>query len=166
MAQAFRWTGESFIPLRPKLADETFVVGQTYWLEEEQPRNMAAHRAKFANLRDLWQTLPEHLQGEFPSPESLRARALIDAGYCTNRQIDAGSKAGAERVAAYVKGDKPFAAVVTRGTIVVIREPESQSVKAMGAERFKASMQAVETIILGLIGTTREDADASARSAA
>jgi hypothetical protein len=154
MATAFRWDGEAMRPVRAKTADETYVVGQLYWFEEEQPRNMAAHRAKFANIRDLWITLPESLQDEFPSPEALRARALIDAGYCTTRHIDAGSGAGAERVAAYVKGDKPFAAVVTRGTVVVVCEPESQSLKAMGAKRFAESMQAVESIILGMIGVS------------
>jgi hypothetical protein len=166
MALAFKWDGETMRPLRPKIADETFVIGQVHWLQEEQPRHMPAHRACFAHIRELWLTLPEHLAEEFPSPEALRARALIEAGYCTDRHVDAGSKAGAERIAAYVRGEKPFASVVTRGTIVVIREPESQSVKAMGAERFKESMKAVELVIAGLIGVAPETVQAEAGRAA
>jgi hypothetical protein len=158
MPHAFRWDGTAMLPLRPKLADDEFIIGEVYLLEVEQQRNMAQHRAYFANIRQMWMTLPENLQDEFPSPESLRARALLDAGYCTTRQIDAGSKAGAERVAAYVRGEKPFAGIVTRGTVVVVREPESQSVKAMGPERFRASMDAVLGVIAALIGVTPEAA--------
>lgn len=150
------WDGESFAPLQrhAKHCDATFTIGERYFIEPIAPRNMAAHRAYFAQLRDAWVNLPESIAEQFPSPDHLRARSLIDAGYCTERLIDAGSKAAAERVAAYVRSAKDFSHVITRGPIVVIREPESQSVRAMGADRFKASMQAVLDIVAGMIGVS------------
>ena len=155
MTLAFRWTDDGvMVPLRPNLADAEFCVGEVYFLDVAKSRNMSAHRANFAEIAAAWKNLPEGIADQFASPEHLRARALVEAGYCTERLIDAGSKAAAERVAAYVRGAKEFAHVVTRGPIVVIKEPESQSVRAMGADRFKASMQAVQSIVASMIGVT------------
>ena len=48
---------------------------------------------------------------------------------------------------------------------VRIWKPESQSVKAMGADRFKASIRDVEIYIAGLVGATREQLAIGAEAA-
>ena len=166
MAQAFKWTGEAMVPLRPKLADETFVVGAVVWMEIEQPRSEASHRHEFAWLREAWTQLPENLMDEYPTPEHMRKRALIEAGYFDQITLDAGTQAAALRVAAYMRGEDEFSLVVTRGPLVVKRKAKSQSVRAMGKADFQASKTAIMDVIAKLIGVTPEALQGNAGRAA
>ena len=68
----------------------------------------------------------------------------------------AGTKATALRVAAFVRTKNEFAHVVTRGPLVVVREPKSQSVQAMGAEDFQRSKDDVLGWVSNLIGVAPE----------
>src|SRR5258708_5689576 len=95
---AFEWDGEAMKPLQPKLADKEYVVGERYTLAPFEQRSLATHNHEFAWLYEAWMNLPEALAEQYPSPEHLRKRALIDAGYYDEVAIDAGSKAAAIRV--------------------------------------------------------------------
>ena len=154
MAQAFKWDGEAMIPIRPKLADETYIVGSVYWLEVEQPRSGVSHNHEFAWIKEAWLQLPHAIADQFPTPQSLRKKALIDAGFYDETVVDAGTNAAALRVAAVMRADDEFAHVVVRGPIVVRRKAKSQSRRAMGGKDFQASKSAIMEIIAGLIGVT------------
>lgn len=156
MAVAFKWDGESMIPIRPKLADETYVIGSVYWLEEEQPRSGKSHNHEFAWLKEAWLQLPEEIADMYPTPEHLRKRALIQAGFFTEVVIDAGTQAAALRVAAFARGEDEFALVITRGPLVVVRKAKSQSRRAMGGPDFQASKTAALEIVAAMIGVTPE----------
>jgi hypothetical protein len=149
-----QWDGESLHPVRgqEKLADTEFVIGQRYRMVELEDRSMASHRHEFAWLKTAWDNLPEHLAPAYPSPEHLRKRALIAAGFCSEIITDAGSRAAAERVAATCRFLDEFALVEVRGSAVVVRRAESQSWKAMGRERFQASKTAIMEIVADMIG--------------
>lgn len=165
----YRWDGESFTPVgtRGKLeADRQFVIGQTYRLAEEQERSMLSHRHEFAWLREAWMNLPENIADQYPSPEHLRKRALIEAKFYTEQIIDAGSNAAALRVASGIKSREEFSVVIVRESIVVIRDPKSQSVRAMGPKEFQASKTAIMEIIAALIGVTPEELQKQAGKAA
>lgn len=154
-AIAFRWTDDGVMaPLRPKEADKRFVCQSVYWLAEEQQRSMTSHAHQFAWLNQAWKNLPESIADDFPTPESLRKRALIETGWFTETLIDVGSKAAAQRVAAFARAKDEFAHVVTRGVLVVIREAKSQSVRAMGARDFQKSKDDVLGFVSGLIGVS------------
>jgi hypothetical protein len=145
-------------PLRPKAADEEYVIGQVYVLvEAPEERSVESHRHYFAALNDAWAHLPERLADLFPTPEHLRKRALIDAGYYNEVIIDAGSKAAALRVAAFVRGDDEFAVVVTRGPLVGVRKAKTQKFRMMPAAEFHASANAVMKRVAELIGVEQED---------
>ena len=156
MAQAFKWDGEAMIPIRPKLADETYIVGSVYWLEVEQPRSGVSHNHEFAWIKEAWLQLPHAIADQFPTPQSLRKKALIDAGFYDETVVDAGTNAAALRVAAVMRADDEFAHVVVRGPIVVRRKAKSQSKRAMGGKDFQASKSAIMEIIAGLIGVAPE----------
>ncbi len=166
MAHCFRWDGDAMHPVRRKLADETFVCGQTYWLEVENPRNMLSHREEFAWLKEAWMQLPESVADQFPTPEHLRKRALVHAGFYYETIIDAGTQAAALRVAAYARGENEFAVVVTRGPLVVVRKPKSQSVRAMGGKDFQRSKDAIKEIVANLIGVSPDTLQREAGKAA
>lgn len=85
----FIWTGTSFEPTNRHWArkcDERFVVGQSYTLDEIHVRSSATHAHYFAQLHDIWQSLPENLSEQFPNEEALRKYALIRTGFCTMTQ--------------------------------------------------------------------------------
>lgn len=153
-SMAFKWTNGVFIPAA-RFADkarEEFVEGAVYWLSVEAERTEKTHRHEFAWLREAWKSLPEGVSDLYPTSEHLRKRALIQAGFYTERVIDAGTKAAALRVAAYVRSEDEFAWVATRDHIVVVRKARSQSRQAMGGAEFNRSKQAILQIIADLIG--------------
>lgn len=165
-AQAFRWDGEAMRPMRPKLADETFVVGQMYWLEEEQRRSIASERHQFAWLNEAWKQLPESIADLYPSPTHLRKRALIEAGFYHEEIIDAGTAAAALRVAPSFRKLDDFSLVVVRGPLIVRRTAKSQRRHFMDAKEFQDSKSKVMEIVAGLIGVSPDELQREAGKAA
>lgn len=155
----FEWTGEGFVPL-PRLAkvcDEHFVVGQRYALVEHEDRSAKTHNHEFAWLKEAWQSLPERIAADFPTPEHLRKAALIEAGYFDQQTIDAGTQAAALRVCMGIKLREPFSSVVTRGPLVVIRTAKSQSRRTMDKAEFQASKTAIMEVVAALLGVAADE---------
>lgn len=152
------WDGESFVPRRgfQKLADRHYVVGESYTLLPYEDRSDVSHKHAFAWLKTAWLSLPENLAEHFASPEHLRKRALIEAGFYDETIIDAGTNAAAIRVAVALRGIDDFAAVTVKGPMVVRRTAKSQSRRAMKKDEFQRSKTAIMEIIGGLIGVAPE----------
>ena len=152
------WDGEVFRPeseFMLRRASERFGTGEVIMLSAEEERSMRSHRHYFAQLTDLWRTLPERfaLEPWAQSSEHLRRYLLIRSGFSDTTTYACASTAEASRLAA---ATKPMAA---RG-IAVARRPQglratakSQSVKAMGRADFQRSKDAVlglaETLVAG-----------------
>lgn len=138
-------------------ADADFVIGETYRLVEYQDRSTATHNHQFAWLHEAWQSLPERLAELYPTPEHLRKRALIQAGYYDETAIDAGTTAAALRVAAYLRAADDFTHVIVKGAYVLVRKAKSQSRRAMDKAAFQASKNAIMDIIAAMLGVTAGD---------
>jgi hypothetical protein len=162
-----KWDGDSFSPLPrfDRQADARFVIGETYNLAAVEDRSDASHRHEFAWLREAWQSLPESLSDQFPSPEHLRKRALIDAGFYDEQIVDAGTNRAALRVAAAFRTREEFALVIVRGGYVFIRTAKSQTRRAMDKAEFQRSKTAIMETIATLIGVTPEALSEHARAA-
>jgi hypothetical protein len=166
-AVAFKWTDDGVMkPLRPKVADALYVIGETYWLEQEQRRSEISHRHEFAWLREAWKNLPELIASEYATPEHLRKRALILAGYYDETIIDADTHRGAVNVAVAFRARDEFAWIVVRGEYVVVRTAKSQSRQAMKAGEFQESKTKIMDIIAGMIGVAPASLEANAGRAA
>ena len=153
--QNFTWNGEAMIPARPKAADKEYVIGRRYWLDEVSERSWISHQQQFAWIGEAWANLPENLADLYPTPEHLRKRALIQAGFYTEAVIDAGSKAAALRMAAYARGEDEFAAVFVRGPLVIVRKAKSQRMHGhdrMDKAEFERSKTAILEVIAEMIG--------------
>lgn len=150
----FQWDGESLIPLPrfARQADKEFVVGQVYKMTEVQERSAASHNHFFASVHEAWLNLDEHDAERFPNEESLRKFALIKAGYADSNQIVASSKAEAQRLAAFIRPIDEYALVSVVGPVVTIYRAQSQSMRAMGKQRFNESKQAVLDVLAGMVG--------------
>lgn len=135
------------IPLHPRRADKTFVVGQRYSLVQYEERSSASHNHEFAWLKESWLSLPEHLADRFPSPEHLRKWALIRAGYSDSHTITCRSKAEAIRVAAFIRPIDEFAVVIVQRTTVTRFTAKSQSKRAMGAKEFYESKERIMEVV-------------------
>lgn len=154
--QGFRWDGEAMLPLSPALADKAYCVGEAYLLVAHEQRSGITHRHQFAWIREAWKTLPENLAMLYPTPEHLRKRALIEAGFYTENIIDAGSKAAALRVCSFIKVDDDFKLVFVKDHFVIIRQAKSQSHRAMGKADFQASKTAILDLIADMLGVPPE----------
>ena len=153
-----RWTGEAFEPLPRYRAecDRHYVVGDVYRLTEHVERSQASHNHEFAWLTEAWRNLPENLADLYPSPEHLRKRGLIEAGYYDEMAVDAGGNAAALRVASAFRNIDEFSLVIVRGPIVIRRTAKSQSRRAMGAKEFQESKSALMDVVAAMIGVTPE----------
>lgn len=146
------WDGDAFRPssaMHAHRAREAFGAGEIVLLNVQNERSMISHRHFFATLHDLWANLPERLAGQdyAKSPDTLRKRALIATGFANVETIVCGSKAAAERVAAYVGvlATKVHGYAITEaaGNVARCWTPQTQSVAGMGAKEFQRSKTAV-----------------------
>jgi hypothetical protein len=134
--------------------DAAFVIGQTYQLEAVEARSAVSHSHEFAWLRDAWANLPEDIADMYPTPEALRKRALIQAGYYDETIIDAGSNAAALRVASYIRSRSDFSLVIVRGPLVFERQAKSQSRRAMDKQTFQDSKTKIMEVVSEMVGVT------------
>jgi hypothetical protein len=155
------WNGESMTPLPrfAKEADRRFVIGENYALDEIEERSSPSHNHQFASLKEAWLQLPESIAPLYPSPEHLRKRALIEAGFFNEQIVDAGSHAAALRVAAAFRSREEFSVVSVSGSAVVIRSAKSQKRRLMEKDEFQRSKEAVLEIAWGLVGMKPGDAE-------
>lgn len=163
----YQWDGESMVPLPHfrKRCDDEFVIGETYPLAETADRSLKSHSHYFACVGEAWKNLPELEAEHHPTAEHLRKYALIRCGYADERSIVCASKAEAQRVAAFIKPMDEYAVVVVRDCVVKVFTAQSQSKKAMGAETFQASKQAVLDYLDDLIGVERGETSKHVRAA-
>ncbi len=151
-----RWTGEAFEPASPGWArrcDALLVAGQTYTLVEHQERSSKTHAHFFASVHELWQSLPEALTAELPSPDHARRRALIMTGHHTQQDVVCASKAETLRLAAMVKSLDEYAVAVIKDNVVKILRAKSQDYRSMDRATFAASKQSVLDYLSDLVGS-------------
>lgn len=153
----FTWDGEYLIPVSQRTADKLLVVGQRYAFVEYADRSQASHSHQFAWLAEAWRNLPENLADLYPTPEHLRKRALIEAGYYDETIVDAGTNAAALRMATFMRAKDDFALVIVRGAFAIERVAKSQSRRAMDRKTFQESKTAIMEIVAALIGVAPED---------
>ena len=137
--------------------------GEMVFVSIDRARSAVNHKHQFAWIKDAWLNLPETAQGQpwADTPETLRKHALIATGYHQSLTLDCGANATAQRVkaallAAEVKAHG-YALGQVRGPVVRIWTPESQSMRAMGGDRFKESKAAILDWIAAQIGVSPEE---------
>ena len=149
-----------------RIADKSFVVGEVYDLQHEEPRSGNSHRHYFAELTDAWRNLPERWAERLPTVEHLRAYALIRTGFADSRTFVARSASQAIDLRNFLRPCDPFSIVQADASTVTIWTAQSQSMRAMGKARFEDSKRKVLDYAAALIGATREDLAQNAREAA
>lgn len=165
MAQSplyFRWLGDAFVPssnIAQRLCDERFTVGEVYPLDQWVDHSEQSHRHQFAFVKEAWNSFPDALREQFPTPEHLRKHGLIRKGFCTMRQYSCGSRPEAKRMAAVLRQYLDEYAIIDLDEdcpIVTVLEAESQGFRAMNKKRFQESKTALMEFVGDLIGVAPE----------
>lgn len=136
--------------------DKDYVIGERYLMTIEEERSSASHKQLMAFITERWQSLPDRLAMDFPTPDRLRYRALVETGWHTERRLVTASANEARKVAAFMTlhaDDKTFISVV--GPAIVSRT--ARSMKMRGADRmkraeFQQAKQAVMDWVDNLLG--------------
>lgn len=136
-------------PRHARAADKAYVVGQVYILTAAEERSAASHRHFFSAVNEAFANLPDG--HGFASPNHLRKAALIRAGYRDERSVVCGSKAEAQRIAAFIRPMDEYAVVSVSGCSVVVLTAKSQDMRSMGKAVFEASKTAVLEILADMI---------------
>ena len=135
--------------------------GEIVFVTLEHGRSEKTHNHQFAEIGDMWRTLPEWMADKSfaASPDALRKHALIATGFCNVETIVTDSAESAQRVAAYVgnlaRQAHGYCIVQADKRVVMVTTPHSQSRKAMGARRFQESKSAVLDWIAALLAEGR-----------
>lgn len=148
----FLWDGEAMIPRHPRAADRAYTVGETYLLEPHHERSAASHRHYFAQVRDLFLTLPEHLEGRWIDADHLRKEALIRTGHCDSATFVESSNKQAQKLAAFLRPIDSYAIVVVSGCTVTRYVARSQDMRSMDRAMFQKSKDDVLGYIADLLG--------------
>ena len=125
---------------------------------QEKQRSTASHNRWFAHIYDMFENLPaSHAQAPYAaSSDAFRKYALIQGGYCETECHAFDSikdmMAMGPKLKAHAQKGHGFALCHYRGNVLTLSTPESQSFKAMGKERFHASVAACEDWAERLLG--------------
>ncbi len=160
----YRWTGEAMEPIthHTRAANERFIVGMRYTMEEVQHASDRSRGHYFAALREAWQNLPDHLVPEFPSVDHLRKRALIETGHYLERRLVTASAQEARKLLTFLAPTDEFAVYSINGGVVIERKARSQKRKAMGSATFQQSKDDVLAWCAKLIGVKQSDLERAA----
>ena len=104
---------------------------------------MKSHNHYFACIHTAWENLPEKYAKRFPTPEALRAKALVTTGWCTERDYVCDTPAKAKYLAGIIRHFSDYSVIKPDGDVVKVFEPKSQSQAQMSAEDFKQSKEDV-----------------------
>lgn len=132
---------------------EGIEIGKVMAWQPVEHRSGKSHRHYFAAVHEAWVNLPERLVDEFPNSEFLRKWALIKAGYRKSSKVICPTNADAARHCAFISEMDGFAVCEVDGRAATVHVADSQSIPAMGRERFQQSKEDVFRVISELIGT-------------
>ena len=153
-------------PFWAKRADQAYVIGQTYKLEEQNERSGRSHRFYFACVKSAWENLSDHWKVLLPSPDHLRSFALCRAGFCDTQVFTLSSPDIAHTVAAAMRSLDDFAVVDVTKNVVTLHVPHSQSYRKMDKETFRKSADEVLRVVSEMIGVSVEQLGRAAKEAA
>lgn len=127
--------------------------GEIITVEEVQERSLKSHAHYFAELNEMWKSLPEGISENFANIDHMRKWALIKTGYRTETHLT-GFKTNAEAtaVAAFIGKLDGFCICEVRDRTITVYQAESQSMRAMKKERFQRSKDDVLRVVGELIG--------------
>ena len=97
-AALFVWTEDEVMKPLPETMHRCrrqYVIGERYALGPVDEVSDASRASFFADMHDIWDSLPEGKEDRFPGFEHFRKQALIHGGWAMHRQMVMASHAAA-----------------------------------------------------------------------
>lgn len=94
-------------------------------------------QAFFANLHEVYASLPDHQRRQFPNVEILRKHALIACGHCDVMTVACGSKSAAPGVAAAFRLKDQYCIANIDGSVVTVMTARSMARRELKAPQFR-----------------------------
>ena len=94
-------------------------------------------QAFFANLHEVYASLPDHKRRQFPNVEILRKHALIACGHCDVMTVACGSKSAAPGVAAAFRLKDQYCIANIDGSVVTVMTARSMARRELKAPQFR-----------------------------
>lgn len=162
MPEVRRFTKEQAEHLARKL------VGQQLPLkiridEDIEVRSERSHNHQFAEINEMFHNLPERYadQPYAANAEAFRKHGLIVEGFCDLDVIFCSTHEDAIKAAPFVaklaRAAHGYALVSVSGDAIVTKTPHSQSMRAMGKDKFQESKDKVLGWARHLCGITSQD---------
>lgn len=140
------------LPRYAKQCDAQFLVDEEYPMSILEARSRASHNHYFAWLAEAFDNMPEKQKDRFKDAEGLRAKALVETGWCTEKNFVCDTADHALQLAANIRERSPYAVIIPRDNVVVVYDALSQSAAAMGKESFEKSKHDVIDWVSDLLG--------------
>lgn len=150
------------LPRYSKVCQRQYAHGEEYPLAPLEARSRASHNHFHASVQDAWRNLPEGVASRWPTATHLRKWALVQEGYCDERQIVCETREHALELAAFVRSVSDYAVIVLRGNVLIIYEAKSQSASVMGKSEFEHSKRKVLDRLAAMIGSSRAELEREA----
>jgi hypothetical protein len=147
-----------FLPL----CRRQFKVGEGYALGPVENVASRSRGGLFAALREAWGSLPEE-DSRFPTPEHLRAWALVRAGHAAHAQYVLDTPKDARQMARGLRRASPLAIIKISGSTVDCWTALSIASTEVKAEQFAEIKKRVLKILAELIGTTQRELEEQSR---
>jgi len=140
-------------PRYDNIAKRQFEDGEAYPLQQIEERSMRSHNQFFAAMGEYYDNLPENIAARWPTDVHFRKWCLIETNWFTEKEYEMASEKGAMMLADDIRIDDEYARIVVRGTKVFVRRAMSQSLAAMGREKFEASKKDCLELAEAMVGT-------------
>jgi hypothetical protein len=134
----------AMVPLRKyhNVCRRQFGDGGEHVLEPVSERSMASHNQYFAAMHDHYLNLPETVSARWPTETHFRRWLLIECGFFDEKEFDMDDSPNARRLGTFIRTEDEYARILIRGTKVIVRRAQSQSIAAMKKVRFEESKKA------------------------
>jgi len=127
----------------------------------EKQRSAKSHSRYFAHIVDMFENLQAaHAQAPYAAnADAFRKHGLIEGGFCDVDAMDLGTHESAIKAAPFIASTARkahgYAITIVRGSMIICTTPHSQSFKAMGKDKFHASVRACEDWAERVLGVTQ-----------
>ncbi len=162
----FTWTDDGVMAPLPRfraLCDRQYAVGEEYALGpvENIPGNSRA--PLFIAAKETWNSLPED-DDRFPTPEHLRKRALVRAGWATHAQYVLDTPKDAKALALALRQHDGYAVIRISGSTVEVWTAKSIAAGQISAEEWKVVKERALAFLATVTGVTSGELQRHSRS--
>ncbi len=149
------------------LCKRQFAEGEDYPLGPVEGVPSRSRGGFFAGVKEAWNNLPAEDQ-RFPTPEHLRKRAHVHAGWATHAQYVMDTPKDAKQMARGLRGSDEYAVIKVSGNVIDVWIAKSIAAGTAGldAKKFQEVKTRALDWVATLARTTRAELEANAGRAA